>query len=80
MERLTETDGRFVRSVQAMPLPVLRQVVRNTDAPTVKRLEQMVRLALHNRPIIESAYYNTLRRQRKNIDAMLDRRQSLRAK
>ena len=32
----------------------------------------MVRLALHIRRIIESVYYNALRQQRKNIDAILD--------
>ena len=80
MERLSDTDGRFVRSVQAAPTSMLRQAVRNADAPTVKRFEKMVRLALLNRRIMESQYYNALRRQRKNIDAILDRRRSLRAK
>ena len=77
---MSDADGRFVRSVQTASLPVLRQAVRNADAPTVKRLERMVRIALHNRRIRESDYYNALRRQRKNIDAILDQRRSLKAK
>ena len=80
VERVSDSDGSIVRSIRASPLSMLRQVVRDADAPTVKRLEKMVRLALHNRQIMDSAYYNALRRQRKNINAILDRRQSVRAK
>ena len=72
VERVSNSDGRFVRSIQVFPLSMLRQVARDADAPTVKRLEKMVRLALHNRRIMDSVYYNVLRRQRKNIDAILD--------
>ena len=73
-------DGRFVNPVRVTPLLVLRQIVRSADAPTIRRLQNMVCLALHNRWIMESAYYNTLRHQRRNIDVILDQRQSLRAK
>ena len=79
VERLRDSDGRFDHSIRTIPLSMLRQVVRNADVPTVKRLEKMVRLALHSRRITESAYYNALRRQRKNINAILDWRQSVRA-
>ena len=48
VERVSDSDGRFVCSIRAIPLPMLRPVVRDADAPTMRRLKKMVCLVLHN--------------------------------